>query len=273
METVIDTRELTRRQQAIWGAGDFARVASTGAQVLAAETLCESVDLHAGDRVLDVAAGSGNAALAAARRWCDVTAADFVPSLLDTATRRAEAERLPLHTAVADAQELPFDDGSFDVVLSIFGVMFAPDQERAARELLRVCRPGGRIGLASWTPDSMLGQLARVRAGRSAPPPGVPSPLVWGTDDGVRRLLGTGVVSLQTTTREVAFRSPSPEHMLEFNRTYFGPTKVVYDALDEAGQADFAQEFLGVLRRFNRAQDGTLVAGATYLEVIALRAA
>ena len=273
METVIDTRELTRRQQAIWSAGDFARVASSGAQVLAAETLCESADLHAGDRVLDVAAGSGNAALAAARRWCEVTATDFIPALLDAATRRAEAERLSLQTVVADAQELPFDDGSFDVVLSIFGVMFAPDQERAARELLRVCRPGGRIGLASWTPDSMLGQLARLRAARSAPPPGIPSPLVWGTEDGVRRLLSAGVASLQTTVREVVFRAPSPAHLLEFNRTYFGPTKVVYDALDEAGQAVFVQEFLGVLQRFNQAHDGTLVAPSTYLEVIALRSA
>jgi SAM-dependent methyltransferase len=244
-----------------------------GAQVLAAETLCESADLHAGDRVLDVAAGSGNAALAAARRWCEVTATDFIPALLDAATRRAEAERLPIKTVVADAQELPFDDDSFDVVLSIFGVMFAPDQERAARELLRVCRPGGRIGLASWTPDSMLAQLGRIRAARSAFPPGAPSPLVWGTEDGVRKLLGAGVASLQATVREVVFRSPSPAHLLEFNRTYFGPTRVVYDALDAAGQADFAQEFLEVLRRFNRAQDGTLVAPATYLEAVAIRSA
>jgi SAM-dependent methyltransferase len=273
METVIDTRELTRRQRAIWSAGDFARVASMGAQVLAAETLCESVDLHAGDRVLDVAAGSGNAALAAARRWCEVTAIDFVPALLDAASRRAAAENLPLSTVVADAQELPFADGSFDVVLSIFGVMFAPDQERAARELLRVCRPGGRIGLAGWTPDSMLAQLARLRAARSAFPPGAPSPLVWGTKDGVRQLLGTGVASVQATVREVVFRAPSPAHLLEFNRTYFGPTKVVYDGLDEAGQADFVQEFLGVLQRFNRAQDGTLAAPSTYLEAIAIRSA
>ena len=148
METVIDTREMTRQQQAMWSAGDFARVASMN--MLPAEVLCESIDLHPGERVLDVAAGSGNTALAAARRRCDVTATDFVPSLLEAVARRAESEGLPIYTAVADAQELPFDDGSFDVVLSTFGVIFAPDQERAAHELLRVCRPGGRIGLANW---------------------------------------------------------------------------------------------------------------------------
>lgn len=272
MGTVMNTTELTRRQQTIWSTGDFARVASTNAQVLAAETLCESVDLHSGEQVLDVAAGSGNAALAAARRWCEVTATDFVPALLDAATRRADAESLPLQTVVADAQDLPFNDAAFDVVLSIFGVMFAPDQERAANELLRVCRPGGRIGLANWTPDSMLAQLARLRAARSTFPPGAPSPLAWGTEDGVRRLLGAGVASMEATVREVVFRAPSPLHLLEFNRTYFGPTKVVYDALDAAGQTDFVQEFLGVLQRFNRARDGTLVAGGTYLEVIAIRA-
>jgi SAM-dependent methyltransferase len=178
---------------------------------------------------------------------------------------------LPIGTEVADAADLPFDDASFDVVLSTFGVMFAPDQERAACELLRVCRPGGRIGLASWKPDGMLGEHARLRAGRGAPPAGLRSPLVWGTEEGVRALLGPGVSSLQTTVREVVFRFRSPEHMLEFNRTYFGPTKVAFDSLDEAGQAELAEEFLGVLQKYNRARDGTLVAPATYLEVIAVR--
>jgi ubiquinone/menaquinone biosynthesis C-methylase UbiE len=271
METVIDTKELTRRQLAVWSAGDFSRVASMN--VLAAEVLCESIDLHPGERVLDVAAGSGNTALAAARRRCEVTATDFVPSLLDAAARRAESDGIPLRTVVADAQELPFDDGSFDVVLSTFGVIFAPDQERAASELLRVCRPGGRIGLANWTPEGMLAEQMRLRTGRRAPPPGLRSPLVWGTEDGVRALLGTGVTSPQTTVREMVFRFPSPEHMVEFNRTYFGPTKVAFDVLDEKGQAELTEELLGVLRKYNRAHDGTLVAPAPYLEVIAVRSA
>jgi SAM-dependent methyltransferase len=269
METVLDLKELTRRQQAVWSAGDFARVASMN--VFAAEVLCESIDLHPGERVLDVAAGSGNTALAAARCWCEVTATDFVPLLLDAGSRRAASEELPIGTVVADAEDLPFDDASFDVVLSTFGVMFAPDQERAARELLRVCRPGGRIGLASWKPDGMLAEQMRLRAGRGASPPGLRSPLAWGTEEGVRALLGPGISSLQSTVREVVFRFRSPEHMLEFNRTYFGPTKVAFDALDEAGQAELAAEFLGVLRTYNRARDGTLVAPAPYLEVIAVR--
>ena len=269
MQTVIDREELTRQQKAVWSAGDFARVASMN--VLAAEMLCESIDLHPGERVLDVAAGSGNTALAAARRRCDVTATDFVPSLLDAATRRAASEGLPLATAVADAQDLPFDDGSFDVVLSTFGVIFAPDQERAAGELLRVCRPGGRIGLANWTPDGMLAEQMRLRTGRRAPPPGLRSPLVWGTEEGVRELLGAGISSLQTTVRDVVFRFPSPEHMVEFNRTYFGPTKVAFEVLDQKGQAELTEELLGVLRKYNRAHDGTLVAPAPYLEVIAVR--
>jgi ubiquinone/menaquinone biosynthesis C-methylase UbiE len=271
METAIDTKELTRQQLAAWSAGDFARVASLN--VLAAELLCEAVDVHPGERVLDVAAGSGNTAIAAARRHAEVTATDFVPSLLDAAARRAHSEGLAIGTAVADAQDLPFEDASFDVVLSSFGVIFAPDQERAARELLRVCRPGGRIGLANWVPEGMLADQMRLRTGRRPPPPGLRSPLAWGTEEGVRHLLGAGVASLQTTVQEVVFRFPSPEHMVAFNRTYFGPTKVAFDALDERGQTELTEELLGVLRKYNRARDGTLVAPATYLEVIAVRSA
>ena len=269
METAVNPEELTRRQQAVWSAGDFARVASTN--IYAGEVLCESIDLHPGERVLDVAAGTGNTAIAAARRWCVVTAADFVPALLEEAVRRADSEQLSLQTVVADAQDLPFEEASFDVVLSTFGVMFAPNQQRAAKELLRVCRPGGRIGLASWTAEGMIGQQMQIRAGHGAPPAGLRSPLVWGTEQGVRELLGEGVSSLHATIREVAFRYPSPEHMFEFNRTHFGPTKVAFESLDETGQAALREEFLAVLRTYNRADDGTLVAPARYLEVVAWR--
>jgi len=265
--------QMTERARIMWSLGDFARAGAE--QVLVGELLCRAIDIHPGQRVLDVAAGSGNAALAAARRGARVTAADFVPRLLQAAARRAQAEGLELETREADAQSLPFPDGAFDVVLSTFGVMFAPDQARAAAELLRVCRPGGRIGLTAWTPASVMAATQAI-AGRFAPFPPVPgarSPIEWGTEARVRELLGSGVTELTAQVLSTDMCGISPAGRVEFNRAYVGPTKAVFDRLDPAAQQTLAAELASCLQQFNRAADGTLVAPAEYLQLIATRAA
>jgi len=265
--------QMTERARIMWSLGDFARAGAE--QVLVGELLCRAIDIHPGQRVLDVAAGSGNAALAAARRGARVTAADFVPRLLQAAARRAQAEGLELETREADAQSLPFPDGAFDVVLSTFGVMFAPDQARAAAELLRVCRPGGRIGLTAWTPASVMAATQAI-AGRFAPFPPVPgarSPIEWGTEARVRELLGSGVTELTAQVLSTDMCGISPAGRVEFNRAYVGPTKAVFDRLDPAARQALAAELASCLQQFNRAADGTLVAPAEYLQLIATRAA
>jgi SAM-dependent methyltransferase len=255
----------------VWSQGDFARAGAE--QVIVGELLARAIDIHPGQRVLDVAAGSGNAALAAARRGARVTATDFVPQLLTTAARRAGTEGLELETQEADAQALPFADGEFDVVLSTFGVMFAPDQSRAASELLRVCRPGGRIGLTAWTPDSVMAAI-QVIAARYAPPrPGARSPIEWGTEARVRELLGDGVIDLTAQVLSTDMCGISPAARVEFNRTYVGPTKALFDRLGPDAQQALAAELASCLNRFNRATDGTLVAPADYLQILATRAA
>jgi SAM-dependent methyltransferase len=265
-----DLAAVKGRQQRMWSAGDFAAIGATLSIV--GETLCEAVDLRAGQRVLDVAAGAGNAALAAARRFADVTAADYVPALLERGRERAAGERLPVDFVEGDAENLPFPDASFDVVLSTFGAMFAPDQERAARELLRVCRPGGTIGMANWTTEGWLGDVFRAN-GRYVPPPaGVASPLLWGNEARLRDLFGDGVADLRATRRHFVFRYRSPEHWLEFWRAYYGPTIAAFGNLDAAGQAALAGDLLEVVARHNRATDGTMVVPGEYLEVVATRA-
>jgi SAM-dependent methyltransferase len=263
---------ITQRARAVWALGDFARAGAE--QVIVAELLCRAIDIHPGERVLDVAAGSGNAALAAARRGARVTATDFVPQLLQVAARRAAVEGLVIDTEEADAQALPFPDGAFDVVLSTFGVMFAPDQTRAASELVRVCRPAGRIGLTAWTPRSVMAS-AQATAGRFAsfpPIPGTPSPIEWGTEAHVRELLGSGVTDLNTQVLTTEMCGASPAARVEFNRTYIGPTKAIFDRLDPAGQRALADELANCLQQYNRATDGTLIAPAEYLQIIATKA-
>ena len=267
---MTDYSVITARQQQVWSEGDFSRIGV--AAVIVGELLCEAVDLHPLEQVLDVASGSGNTALAAARRWAEVTASDFVPALLEVAERRAACEGLRLTTRVADAQDLPFPDASFDVVLSTFGVMFAPDQERAAGELLRVCRPGGRIGLANWVPDSGAGDMFRATTVHVPPPPGLRPPVEWGTRERLEELFGDGISSLSIQPRRFVLRAPSLEHMLEHFRTWFGPTKVAFAALDEAGQQALAADLMGVWAKHNRADDGTVVAPWDYAEVVAVRA-
>ncbi len=263
--------QVTDRARTMWALGDFSRAGAE--QVIVGERLAVAVDIHPGERVLDVAAGSGNAALAAARRGAQVTATDFVPQLLEAAARRAQVEGLPLDTREADAQALPFADGEFDVVLSTFGVMFAPDQQRAADELQRVCRPGGRIGLTAWTPGSVMAG-AQAIAGRFAPFPPVPglrSPIEWGTEARVCELLG-GCRDVTTRLRTTDMCGASPADRVAFNRRYVGPTKAIFDRLQPAEQETLAGELAACLQAFNRATDGTLVAPAEYLQVVAVRA-
>ena len=257
------------RQQQTWASGDYAAV---GTRILImSELLCEAVDLRAGQRVLDVATGSGNAALAAARRWGEVTGVDYVPALLERARVRAHAEGLPAIFQEGDAEQLPFPDASFDVVLSVVGAMFAPDQERVAQELLRVCRPGGKIGMANWTPDGFVGELFRVM-GRHVPlPPGLKSPSLWGTEERLRELFGDGVASLQVTRRSFTMRFRSADHFVEFFRAYYGPTLKAFESLEPTAQEALTRDLVDLVGRFNVSDDETMVWPQDYVEVVAVR--
>lgn len=262
----VDLAAVKTRQQATWSSGDYAVIGTT--LQIVGENLCEALDLHAGTEVLDVAAGNGNASLAAARRWCKVTSTDYVPSLLDSGRTRAEAEGHHILFKRADAEHLPFADASFDAVLSTFGVMFTPNQAQAAGELLRVCRPGGRIGLANWTPEGFVGQMFRL-VGRYLPPPaGVSSPMSWGTRAWLDTQFGPGATDIRTQSRNFVFRYRSPAHFIEVFRTCYGPVHKLYATLDAERQADFTRELAALLEQHNRASDGTLVVPGEYLEVV-----
>ncbi len=268
--TTPDLRAIKARQQQTWASGDYSRV---GASIpIISELLCDSADLRAGWRVLDVAGGSGNTALAAARCGCDVVSTDYVPSLLARAGERAAAEGLDLELIEADAEALPFPDASFDAVLSVVGVMFAPDHERTASELLRVCRPAGTIALANWTPDGFIGQLFATVGRRVPPPPGLTPPPLWGTEEHVRGLLGDGVSDLRLTRRTYTFRFLSPIHFVEFFREHYGPTLKAFAGLDEAGRRALTDDIADLVRRFDRlGGDGPVAIPAEYLEVVATR--
>jgi ubiquinone/menaquinone biosynthesis C-methylase UbiE len=257
------------RQQATWASGDYHMI---GTQIqIVSELLIEALDVHSTERVLDVATGSGNAALAAGRRGCDVVGLDYVPSLLDRARRRAEAEGLEIEFVEGDAEALPFDDGSFDVVSSVFGSMFAPDQERTASELARVCRPGGRIGIVAHTPDGFIGQLFKTNARHVPPPAGVRSPLQWGTEERLRELFGGAIAEIRTEKRQYVFRDRSPQAYIEFWRRYYGPTLKSFEAVGEAGREALESDLLDLIARFNRADDGTMVVPNEYLETVIVR--
>jgi len=264
-----DLVAVKQRQQQMWASGDFSKVATS--LVIVGEMLCEAVDLRAGWDVLDVACGSGNATLAAARRSCNVTGLDYVPALLERGRERATAERMEIEFVEGDAEALPFDDASFDVVLSTFGVMFAPNQPKAAAELLRVCRPGGKIGLANWTPEGQVGEIFRTTSQYAPPPPGLTPPTMWGSEEGLRALLGNGIGELSIERRHFVFRARSAEDWLALFREFFGPVKRTFEALDETGQKAYAADLLDVVGRHNRADDGTLATASEYLEVVATR--
>jgi len=263
---MVDYSPIKAKQQAAWAAGDYAVIGTT--LQLVGETLCEALDLRAGQRVLDVAAGNGNATLAAARRWCDVVSTDYVPALLERAKARAGAEGLAVRFEQADAENLQFEDGAFDAVLSTFGVMFTPNQERAAAELARVCKPGGKIGLANWTPSSFIGELFKLMGRYIAPPPGVKSPSLWGTEERLRELFGSRIASLQAPRRNHMFRYRSARHWLDTFRTYYGPMNRAFAAVDAGRQEALAEDLLALARRFNTADDGTLVVPGEYLEAV-----
>ena len=269
--TTPDLVAIKGRQQAAWSTGDYAVVGTTLS--ITGELLCEAIDLQAGERVLDVACGSGNGALAAARRaWGNTVGADFVPALLERGRERAAAERLDIEFVEADATDLPFGEGEFDVVMSIFGAMFAADQEKAAAELLRVCKPGGRIGMANWVPDGGVGQMFMTIAKHAPPPPGVPSPLVWGTEEGLRELFGDGVSELRIERRKARQAFRSADHFLDFFRTYFGPTKVAFERVGPEGEAALEADFKAYLEENNTAGDRALILRPEYLQVVATRA-
>jgi SAM-dependent methyltransferase len=270
VEATMDYQSITTRQQATWATGDFHELARQ--LTFVSETLCRAVDPHAGQRVLDVACGSGNVALAAARRYCDVAGIDYVPALVERAKARAAAEAVQVDFRVADAQALPFPDASFDAVLSQFGVMFAPDQEKAAGELLRVCRKGGRIGLVSWMPEGFGGDFFATVARHVPPPPGVTPPVRWGTDSGLAELLGPGITSITSDRRSVFQYYRSVEHAIDVFRTYFGPTARAFAMLAPDGQKALRTDIEALFRRYNRATDGTAVLEGQYLQTVAIRA-
>lgn len=258
------------RQQATWASADFAVVGTT--LQIVGEWLAEAVDVRAGERVIDVAAGNGNATLAAARRFARVTSTDYVPALLERGAARARAEGLEVEYRTADAEELPFADASFDVALSTYGVMFAPDHTRAARELLRVVRSGGRIGLANWTPEGFIGQLLKL-IGRHVPPPtNVASPALWGTEPHLVELFGRQAADFRCTRRNFNFRYASPAHWIQVFRDYYGPMHRAFAALPAAGQARLETELVELLQRCNLGGPHSLVVPGEYLEVVITRA-
>jgi ubiquinone/menaquinone biosynthesis C-methylase UbiE len=262
----IDLAAVKAKQQATWASGDFGRIGVL--LQIVGESLCEAVDLVSGEKVIDVAAGNGNASLAAARRFADVTSTDYVPELLAQGRLRAEADQLPMAFQVADAEQLPYADSSFDVALSSFGVMFAPNQERAASELLRVVRPGGRIALASWTPEGFVGQLFELMRGFVPPPAGLRSPMAWGSETRLVELFGPQASDLRTERKSYVFRFRSAEHWIEVFRAYYGPTHKAFAALDEAGQKALERALLVFLRLGDRGHGRGLVIPAEYLEAV-----
>ena len=264
-----DLAAIKQRQQATWASGDYHMI---GTQILiVSELLIEALDLHSTERVLDVATGSGNAALAAARRGCAVTGVDYVPALLDRARQRAEAEGLEAGFIEGDAEALPFAEGSFDVVSSVFGAMFAPDQEQTASELARVTRSGGRIGLVAHTPEGFIGQLFKTNAKHVPPPAGLRSPVQWGTEERLRELFGGTIAELRVEKRHLVFRYRSPAAYLEYWRRFYGPTLKSFEAVGDQGRAALESDLLDLIARFNRPDDGTMIVPSEYLEAVIVK--
>ncbi len=270
-EQTADLAAVTQIQQKVWSQGDFSMVG--GLLTIVGEELAEAAEILPGDRVLDLACGSGSTTIPAARRaWGNTVGLDYVPELLERGRERAECERVEVEFVEGDAQNLPFEDASFDVVLSSFGVMFAPDQQQAADEMLRVCKPGGRIGMANWVPDGFVGEMFMTTAKHAPPPPGVQPPLLWGTEDHLRKLFGEGIGSLEIERATVKQGFRSPDHYIEYFRTYFGPMKMAFARVGEEGAKALEADLRAMLERRNIAGERAMVAPAEYLRVIAERA-
>jgi ubiquinone/menaquinone biosynthesis C-methylase UbiE len=264
-----DLAAIKQRQQATWSSGDYQMIAT---QIqLVAELLIEALEVHSTERVLDVATGTGNAALAAARRGCPTTGVDYVPALLERARHRATAEELDIEFVEGDAEALPFADGSFDVVSSVFGSMFAPDQVRTASEIARVCRSGGRIGIVAHAPGGFIGQLFKVVGTHVPPPAGLASPLLWGTEDRLRELFADAIADIRFTTRQYVFRERSPEAYVDYWRRYYGPTLKAFEAVGDAGREALEADIVALIGRFNTAVDGTMVVPNEYLDAVIVR--
>jgi len=261
-----DFQAIKQKQQATWASGNYAVIGTT--LQIVGETLAEAVDVCAGEKVLDVAAGNGNTTLAAARRFAAVTSTDYVPALLEKGAKRAAAEELDVKFEMADAEALPYPEGSFDVALSTFGVMFAPNHQRCASEMLRVIRSGGRIGLASWTPESFIGQLFKLIGKRVPPPAGLQSPALWGTEPHIVQLFGAQAEDIQCTRKFFNFRYQSADHWIQIFRDYYGPTHKAFGALDAGGQQGLHSEIAALLNDFNTAGSRSLVVPSEYLEVV-----
>ena len=264
-----DFAAIKQRQQATWASGDFAVIGTT--LQIVGEDLAEALDIRAGERVLDVAAGNGNATLAAARRFAQVTSTDYVQELLDTGRERARAEGLAVRFQAADAEALPFADGSFDVVVSTYGCMFTPDHSRTASEMLRVTRPGGRIGMANWTPQGFIGRLFKVIGAHVPPPAGLKSPALWGTEAHVAALFGGAAADVRCERKHFNFRYRSAAHWLQVFRDFYGPTHKAFAALDAAGQAALERDITALLLELNVAGEASLVVPGEYLEVVVTR--
>ena len=278
MTTVIDCRPpvatpdlkaVKAKQQAAWSSGDYAVVGTT--LQIVGEQLAEAMDLRAGQKVLDVAAGNGNFTLAAARRWCDVTSTDYVESLLHRGRQRAEAEGFTVAFQKADVEDLPFADGSFDAVASTFGGMFSPDQGRTASEMLRVCRPGGRIGLANWTPDGFIGQLFKTIGKYLPPPAGLKSPALWGTKEWVEKAFGAEGTLLIAKSRHFFFRYHSAQHFVAVFREFYGPMLKAFEALDATGKKALERDIIELIGRFNQTGEASMVVPSEYLQVVVTR--
>jgi SAM-dependent methyltransferase len=274
MDTTItasspDLAAVKTRQQGAWSSGDYAIVGTT--LQIVGEQLCEALDIRAGQKVLDVAAGNGNVSLAAARRWCEVTSTDYVPSLLERGRKRAEAEGLTMEFQPADAEALTFPDKAFDAVVSTFGVMFTPNQERAAAEMVRVCKSGGKIGLANWTPDGFIGQLFKTLGKHLPPPAGVKSPALWGTKARIEELFKGQASAIGIESRAFVFRYRSAQHFLDVFRTYYGPVLKAFAALEPATRVTLERDIISLVGRFNRSGDGTMVVPSDYLEIVIVR--